>query len=106
MLAIYQVFETADEPLTLGIGNDAIWRRFCRAFGEHGLAEDPRYATNAKRRAARAELVARIAAILKTRGRDHWLELFAAQGIPAGPILRLDEVAADPGLGRAACSIA
>ena len=38
VLAIYQVFETADAPLTLGIGNDAIWRRFCRAIGEprHG----------------------------------------------------------------------
>ena len=98
VLAIYQVFETGDEPLTLGIGNDATWRRFCRALGEPDLAEEPRYATNAKRRAVRAELVARIAAVLKTRGRDHWLELFAAQGIPAGPILRLDEVVADPGL--------
>ncbi len=98
VLAIYQVFETADEPLTLGIGNDAIWRRFCRAIGEPALAQDSRFATNAGRRAARPELVAKIAAILATRSRDHWLELFAANAIPAGPILRLDEVAADPGL--------
>ncbi len=98
VLAIYQVFATADEPLTLGIGNDAIWRRFCRALGEDALAVDERFATNAGRRAARLELVARIGAILKTRGRAHWLELFAANAIPAGPILRLDQVVADPGL--------
>jgi crotonobetainyl-CoA:carnitine CoA-transferase CaiB-like acyl-CoA transferase len=98
VLAIYQVFETADEPLTLGIGNDATWQRFCRAIGQPALAEDERFATNARRRAVRAELVARMAAILRTRTRDDWLELFAAQGIPAGPILRLDEVVADPGL--------
>ncbi len=98
VLAIYQAFETADEPLTLGIGNDAIWQRLCRALGEPALAEDVRLATNAGRRAVRAELVARIAAILRTRGRDHWLELFACHSIPAGPIHRLDEVAADPGL--------
>ncbi len=98
VLAIYQVFETADQPLTLGIGNDAIWRRFCRAIGNDALAEDKRFATNAGRRAARPELVARIGAILKTRSRVHWLELFAAHAIPAGPILRLDEVAADPNL--------
>ncbi len=98
VLAIYQVFETADLPLTLGIGNDAIWRRFCRAIGEDALAEDVRFATNASRRAARAELVDRIGAILRTKARDHWLERFAAEAVPAGPILRLDEVAADPGL--------
>jgi crotonobetainyl-CoA:carnitine CoA-transferase CaiB-like acyl-CoA transferase len=98
VLAIYQMFQTADQPLTLGIGNDATWQRFCHAIGEPDLARDPRFATNAERRAARAELVARIGAILKTRDREHWLELFAAQGIPAGPILRLDEAVADPGL--------
>lgn len=98
VLAIYQVFQTADEPITLGIGNDAIWRRFCRAIGEPVMAEDDRFATNVKRREARSELVARIQEILNTRGRDHWLALFAEQGIPAGPIQRLDEVTVDPGL--------
>ncbi|HZA66316.1 MAG TPA: CoA transferase [Geminicoccaceae bacterium] len=98
VLAIYQAFQTADAPITLGIGNDAIWRRFCGAIGEPGMAEDPRFATNAERRRARAQLVARIQDILNTRGRDHWLALFAEHGIPAGPIQRIDEVAADPGL--------
>jgi crotonobetainyl-CoA:carnitine CoA-transferase CaiB-like acyl-CoA transferase len=98
VLAIYQVFQTADEPLTLAIGNDAIWQRFCRAIGEPGMADDQRFATNAGRRAMRTELVARIQAILGARDRSHWLALFAEHGIPAGPIQRLDEVAADPDL--------
>jgi crotonobetainyl-CoA:carnitine CoA-transferase CaiB-like acyl-CoA transferase len=98
VLAIYQVFETADQPLTLGIGNDAIWQRFCRALGQPELAEDERFTTNRGRRAARAGLVARIQEVLSTRGREHWLALFDAHGVPAGPIHRLDEVAADPAL--------
>jgi len=98
VLAIYQVFQTADEPLTLGIGNDAIWQRFCRALGQPAMAEDERFTTNAGRRAARAELVARIQAILVTCGRDHWLASFDQHGVPAGPIHRLDEVAADSDL--------
>ncbi len=98
VIAIYQVFETADEPLTLGIGNDAIWRRFCHAIGEPALADDQRFATNAKRRAVRAELVARIQNLLSPRERSHWLALFAEHGVPAGPIFRLDEVVADPAL--------
>jgi len=98
VIAIYQVFQTADEPLTLGIGSDAIWRRLWRALGDPAVADDPRYASNADRRAARAELVARIQAILIGAPRDHWLELFAAHGVPAGSIQRLDQVAADPAL--------
>jgi crotonobetainyl-CoA:carnitine CoA-transferase CaiB-like acyl-CoA transferase len=98
VLAIYQAFKTADEPITLGVGNDATWQRFCRAIGEPGMAQDRRFATNALRRAARPQLVARIQAILNTRGRDHWLARFAEHGVPSGPIQRLDEVVADPGL--------
>src|SRR5690606_23799101 len=80
------------------LGNDAIWQRFWKAVGEPAVADDPRYATNAQRHAARAEVVARIAALLKTRPRDHWLALLAENGVPAGPIYRVDEVANDPAL--------
>jgi crotonobetainyl-CoA:carnitine CoA-transferase CaiB-like acyl-CoA transferase len=98
VIAIYQVFQTADEPMTLGVGNDRIWRRLCAALGENAMAEDSRFATNAGRRAARPELVGRIQDILLGEGRDHWLALFAEHGIPAGPIYRLDEVSSDAGL--------
>lgn len=98
VIAIYQTFETADAPMTLGLGNDNIWKRFWRAVGEPEMAEDARYATNKQRRAARPELVARIAAILKEKPRAHWLALFEQAGVPAGPINRLDEIAADPEL--------
>jgi crotonobetainyl-CoA:carnitine CoA-transferase CaiB-like acyl-CoA transferase len=62
------------------------------------MAEDPRFGTNADRRAVRPDLIARIQEILRTRGRDAWLALFAEHGVPAGPIYRPDEVAADPEL--------
>jgi crotonobetainyl-CoA:carnitine CoA-transferase CaiB-like acyl-CoA transferase len=98
VIAIYQTFEAADAPLTLGLGNDNIWKRFWRAVGEPAMAEDAAYASNQLRRAARPELVARIAAILKTKPRAHWLGVFEKAGVPAGPINRLDEIAADPEL--------
>jgi len=98
VIAIYQTFETADSPLTLGLGNDNIWKRFWQAVGEPAMAEDRRYASNQQRRAARPELVAKIAAVLKTRKRAEWLALFEKGGVPAGPINRLDEIAADPEL--------
>jgi len=98
VIAIYQTFDTADQQLTLGLGNDGIWRRFCQAIERPDLADNPAYADNAGRRAARPEIVAEIQTMLRRHGREHWLALFAAARIPAGPINSLDEVARDRGL--------
>lgn len=95
VIAIYQAFETLDEPLTLGLGNDAIWSRFWQAVGEPAYGAAPEFSSNAKRRDKRGAIVKRIQAILLTRRRDDWLDLFARTRIPAGPINGVDAVAAD-----------
>jgi crotonobetainyl-CoA:carnitine CoA-transferase CaiB-like acyl-CoA transferase len=98
VISVYQVFHAADAPMNLALGNDTIWRRFWVAVGAPAVGEDPRYATNVQRNALRPEIVARIAAVLKTQPRDHWLTMLAAAKVPAGPIYRVDEVAADAAL--------
>lgn len=98
VIAVYQAFETADEPITLGLGNDAIWTRFWQAVGRPDYGADPRFATNADRRAHRPAIAAEIQALLHTRPRAHWLAVLSAARIPAGPINRVDEVSADPAL--------
>ena len=98
VIAVYQVFNAADAPMNLALGNDAIWQRFWTAVGEPAVGEDPRYATSAQRHAARPDIVARIAAVLATKPRDHWLKLLAVNKVPAGPIYRVDELAADAAL--------
>jgi crotonobetainyl-CoA:carnitine CoA-transferase CaiB-like acyl-CoA transferase len=98
VIAVYQVFDTADEPITLGLGNDAIWRRFWEAVGQPETAELEEFSTNARRRARRPEIVAMIAAILRERPRAYWLEAFTRLRVPAGPIQRLDELATDEAL--------
>ena len=95
VIAIYQAFETADLPLTLGLGSDAIWKRFWRAIGDPAFGARANFASNADRRAARPEIVEHIQEILATRSRDSWLRIFAEARVPAGPINRIDEVAAD-----------
>lgn len=98
VIAIYQPFHTADHPITLGLGNDAIWKRFCEAIGRLDMANDPRFADNAGRRTCRSEIVREVQAILLKEPRAHWLALFAGARIPAGPINRLDQVVTDPTL--------
>ena len=96
VIAIYQTFETADLPLTLGLGNDGIWHRFWEAVGEPGGGAGEDVATNAGRRTHREAIVARIQTILRTRPRAEWLDRFTRAKVPAGPIYQVDEVTADP----------
>lgn len=96
VIAIYQTFRTADHPITLGLGNDAIWKRFCEAIGRPEMANDVRYGDNPGRRKYRAEIVREVQAVLLRQQREHWLQLFAEARIPSGPINRLDQVVSDP----------
>ncbi|WP_188190292.1 CaiB/BaiF CoA transferase family protein [Nonomuraea sp. SYSU D8015] len=82
----YEVFETADRPLVIAAGNDRLFQALCGALGRPDLAEDARYATNAGRVAARADLVAELNAALRERPADEWFELLTAAGVPCGPI--------------------
>jgi len=95
VIAIYQVFQTADLPMTLGLGNDAIWARFWQAVGMPEYAACDGFASNADRRERRDVIVARIAEILAREPRAHWLELLGRHRVPAGPINGLDEVLCD-----------
>lgn len=95
VIAIYQAFETADDPITLALGNDNLWRRFWEAVGQPEVAEESGLRTNADRRQQRQGIVARIEKILRERPRDHWLTLFRSARIPSGPINSIDQVVAD-----------
>jgi crotonobetainyl-CoA:carnitine CoA-transferase CaiB-like acyl-CoA transferase len=98
VIAIYQSFDTLDKPINLGLGNDAIWKRFWDCVGDPQYAATPKFKRNADRHALRPEIVERIQAILKTRSRDEWLAAFAKVRVPAGPINRIDEVVHDRAL--------
>jgi crotonobetainyl-CoA:carnitine CoA-transferase CaiB-like acyl-CoA transferase len=95
VIAIYQVFQTADEPITLGLGNDAIWKRFWSALNEPEYVNDPKYTSNADRRKLRQQLVQAIQERLLKQPKAYWLDLFQSNNIPAGPINRLDQISSD-----------
>lgn len=98
VIAIYQPFDTADLPMNLGLGNDAIWRRFWEAVGDPDYAGRPEFSNNSDRRKAREEIVQRIQKVLSTRPRNEWLDILGRARVPVGPINRIDEVSADSAL--------
>jgi crotonobetainyl-CoA:carnitine CoA-transferase CaiB-like acyl-CoA transferase len=98
VISVYQTFDTKDRPITLGLGNDGIFKRFWQAVGQPAVAEDPRYASNADRCAVRPEIIEKTQAVLLTQTREHWLKLFVQHNVPAGPVNSAAEVASDPEL--------
>ncbi len=96
VIAIYQAFRTLDGEITLGIGNDAIWKRFCEALDMPELAERAEYATNNKRRERREELVGILSPILSGKKTDELLDLLVRRSVPCGPIYTFDRVVNDP----------
>lgn len=95
VLAIYQLFETADRPIVVAVGNDAMWQRLCSALGTPHLGEDVGTHTNEGRRNARPRLVAAIAAELAKRPAVEWLKRFEAAGVPSAPVQSLSDVVND-----------
>jgi crotonobetainyl-CoA:carnitine CoA-transferase CaiB-like acyl-CoA transferase len=86
-LAPYQAFAARDGWIVVGVGTDAMWRRLCAALGQPALGRDPRFATTARRIAARGELDARLGAIFGRRTVAHWERALRRQRVPGAPVL-------------------
>jgi crotonobetainyl-CoA:carnitine CoA-transferase CaiB-like acyl-CoA transferase len=94
--APYQAFETADGWITVGAANQANWLKLTDALEAGPLKNDPRFATNASRMANLPALVAALTALFKQRGSQQWLQRLEAAGVPAGPVLDVAQMHADP----------
>ncbi len=95
-IAPYGTFAARDGHLNVAIGSDEQFRRFCDALEAPDLAAASRFASNAGRQAARAELTIEIERRLTRRTVGEWLARLTAAGIPAGPIHDLAAAFADP----------
>jgi formyl-CoA transferase len=95
-IAPYGTYPVSDGFINVAVATDAQYVRFCEAIHAPELAGDPRFATNAERQAGRAELTRAIEAHLRDDTREHWLTRFEQFGIPAGPILDIEEAFASP----------
>ena len=88
----YGVFDAADGPLVVTVGNNGQFQRFCRdVIGRADLADDPRYRSNLERSANRASLLPEIEREIAARPRKALLAQLERCGIPCGEVLGLHE---------------
>jgi len=92
----YQAFEASDGWLTVGAGNQANWLRMLEAMELRELADDPRFADNARRMQHLDALVGLLAPRFRQRSTADWLARFAGVGVPAGPVLDIKQMHQDP----------
>lgn len=93
----YQAYRTRDGYVTVGAGNDKLWRRFCLQVCEQPQwLDDGRFATDSARIDNVDAMQHVIEAIFAGNDTAHWVARLDAAGVPGGPLLRYEEVLNDP----------
>jgi len=88
----YGMFEAADGPLIIAVGNNSQFDKFCRQVIERAdIVEDPRYATNVERAKNRNTLTPLITGLIRNFSREVLLARMTACGIPCGKVAGLYE---------------
>jgi crotonobetainyl-CoA:carnitine CoA-transferase CaiB-like acyl-CoA transferase len=94
----YEVFRAQDGYLTLGVANNSLWEKMCRALGREDLARDPRFDSEAHRVSHRETLIPLLNDLFRTRPADEWLARLDQAGVPVGKIKTVAEVCESPHL--------
>jgi crotonobetainyl-CoA:carnitine CoA-transferase CaiB-like acyl-CoA transferase len=95
------VYRARDGFFNLAVGNDDMWRRFCKALDRPELAEDSRFGGMLSRVKNRQALDAILGPAFARRTAADWVDVLNAAGVACGPINTLDQVFADPQIRRA-----
>ena len=85
-LVPYQVFQTADRPLVIAVGNDRQWRALCSLVGDPSARSAAAWASNAGRVTYRGDCVGAVQAQLLLSGADFWYSGLREVGVPVGRI--------------------
>jgi crotonobetainyl-CoA:carnitine CoA-transferase CaiB-like acyl-CoA transferase len=96
--AVYDVFDTADGQLFVGVVTDSQWRAFCAAFGLADLAADAGLATNPLRVAAGDRFMPRLREVFAKRSNAELVQICEQAGLPFALITKPEDLFDDPHL--------
>lgn len=98
--AIYDVFETLDEPVFIGVVTDALWKKFCELFALNDLWADENLRANNQRVLARDRILPQIRAIVGAMTRAEVVAKLEGTGLPFAPIGKPEDMFDDPQLAQ------
>jgi crotonobetainyl-CoA:carnitine CoA-transferase CaiB-like acyl-CoA transferase len=96
--AIYDVFETRDDPIFIGVVTDALWEKFCALFGLDDLWADEHLRKNNERVLARDRIIPQIRALISGFTRAEVIAKLDGTGLPFAPIGKPEDLFTDPHL--------
>jgi len=94
--APYQAFPASDGWITVGAANQENWLRLLEALEAPQLRDDPRFVDNAQRMRNLAALTEMLSPLFQRRTVAEWLRRLEDAGVPAGPVLDIAQMHADP----------
>ena len=92
----YQSFAAADGEFVLAVASEPLWRALCLLLERPQWQHQAPFRCNAERVRERESVCAALAAIFILHPVAHWLERFAAAGIPAGQVNSVAKALAEP----------
>lgn len=94
----FEAFETSDSWIVIAVGNDKIWKVFCKAIGDKELSGNPKYETNKLRCDNYDEVSNIIAKLLKQKTTKEWKKIFDEVTVPCTPISKIEDLVENPQL--------
>jgi crotonobetainyl-CoA:carnitine CoA-transferase CaiB-like acyl-CoA transferase len=94
--APYQAFPASDGWITVGAANQENWLRLLDALGALELRNDSRFVINADRMRNLSALTETLSPFFQRRTVNEWLSRLEEFGVPAGPVLDIAQMHADP----------
>ena len=91
----YQMFQAADGPMVLAVGNNGQFAKLCTLLGMPDLPDDQRFRTNPLRVKHRDELVPCLQAAFAQKRVSEWIEMLTPVGVPCGPLYDIPQVFED-----------
>jgi CoA:oxalate CoA-transferase len=89
-------FPTSNGYIIVAIGNDSMWKKFCKLLNIEKIATDNRFMTNAARTSNWKELQVVFEPTFLQKTTEDWLNLLEEAGIPSGPIQSINQVVTHP----------
>lgn len=94
-LAPYQIFDTKDGQIALGVTSNRLWIKFAEAVNHLELVEDERFKTNATRVKYAEDVIRTTAEIIAGYDRATIVEILSKSGIPCAPMQSISELVED-----------